>query len=310
LSSEFPEEVARVQQLPRVSVMLAVKDEEEYVEACIDGLARQEGVELEAVFIDDGSTDRTWEILQKAAAEHPWLKPRRNLSPGKVNAFNYAYASATGDYLCLFAGDDIMVANTLRERAVPLMALPGDRPAVSMCKLKTFSTERRYDGHVVPRDPNRGNTSGQCLMFNRGFGDLLFPIPNVLPSEDTWSSIFLRFVEGIQLFHVPVVACLYRIHEGNSMNRFVKFDQFTHLVHARAAAYAAFLERKRNLLTESAAKRVEALAKAEEYRFAGKTLRILRQPGLEIRDRLRVAMRSNGVLYAIRNQLWGLFSGR
>jgi glycosyltransferase involved in cell wall biosynthesis len=291
-------------------VLLAVKDEEEYVEACIDGFRQQEGVELETVFIDDGSTDRTWEILEKAAAGLPWLKPRKNLSPGKVNAFNYAYASATGDYFCLFAGDDIMLANTLRERVAPLLDFPADQPAVSMCKLKTFSTERRYDGHVLPRDPKRGNTSGQCLMFNRAFGDMLFPIPEFLPSEDTWSSIFLRFVRGIQLFHVPVVACLYRIHEGNSMNRFVKFDKFTQLVHARAAAYAAFLERKRNLLDEAGVQKVEALARAEEYRFAGKTLRILRQPGLDIRDRLRVAVRSNGMLYAVRNRLWGLFSGR
>jgi glycosyltransferase involved in cell wall biosynthesis len=56
--------------------------------------------DYELILIDDGSTDRTWEIAQEAQKSRPWLKPFRN-DRNRGSGYNTkrAISLATKDYL-------------------------------------------------------------------------------------------------------------------------------------------------------------------------------------------------------------------
>src|SRR5689334_21970133 len=62
---------------PRVSVVIAARDEEKRIETTVRRLLAQQGVELEVIAVDDRSTDRTGEILRRVAAADPRLKVLR-----------------------------------------------------------------------------------------------------------------------------------------------------------------------------------------------------------------------------------------
>ena len=62
---------------PRVSVVLAARNEEARIETTIRRLLAQRDVELEVVAVDDRSSDRTAEILRRLAAEDGRVKMRR-----------------------------------------------------------------------------------------------------------------------------------------------------------------------------------------------------------------------------------------
>lgn len=58
-----------------ISVICPIYNEEKYIEACIQSVLRQEypANEMEVLFVDGMSTDRTREIVKQYAAEHPFI---------------------------------------------------------------------------------------------------------------------------------------------------------------------------------------------------------------------------------------------
>jgi len=108
-----------------VSIFVPAKDEESGIERCLRSLLAQEGVEFELFGVDDRSTDRTPDIIERLATEDPHSRLTliriKELPPGwtgKCNALMQAQASAKGDWLLFVDADTVhhprCVATALR----------------------------------------------------------------------------------------------------------------------------------------------------------------------------------------------------
>jgi hypothetical protein len=96
-----------------VSVLIPARNEEANIEACLRAVLAQEGVKLEVLVMDDGSTDRTAAIVQAIAATDARVKlltapPLPQGWTGKVHACARLAEAATGQYL-LFLDADVRV---------------------------------------------------------------------------------------------------------------------------------------------------------------------------------------------------------
>jgi len=58
----------------RYVIITPVRDEEEYITGLIESMIAQTVRPAEWVVVDDGSKDRTGEILERAASEHGWIR--------------------------------------------------------------------------------------------------------------------------------------------------------------------------------------------------------------------------------------------
>jgi GT2 family glycosyltransferase len=99
-------------ELPRVAVVVPARNEEAGIEASVRSLLAQEGVALDLVVVNDGSTDATRAILERLSAERPELKLVHDppVLPGwlgKVNALHHGVAQVSGEWL-LFADADVV----------------------------------------------------------------------------------------------------------------------------------------------------------------------------------------------------------
>lgn len=92
---------------PAVSVLLAVRNEERDLPAALRSLRRQTLRNWELIAVDDGSTDRTAQILQAAAAENPRIRPFCRPPQGLVAALNFGLAHCSAPYVARMDGDDI-----------------------------------------------------------------------------------------------------------------------------------------------------------------------------------------------------------
>jgi len=52
---------------PKISVLMPAYNAERYIGEAIESILRQTFTDYELIIVDDGSTDATWEIIQKYA---------------------------------------------------------------------------------------------------------------------------------------------------------------------------------------------------------------------------------------------------
>jgi glycosyltransferase involved in cell wall biosynthesis len=96
---------------PKISVLVAAKDEEANIEACIRSLLDQDYPDYEIIAINDRSTDATLPILrglEKEAGGRLTVIDVDHLPEGwfgKNNAMHQGMSSATGEYFCFVDAD-------------------------------------------------------------------------------------------------------------------------------------------------------------------------------------------------------------
>ena len=91
---------------PKVSVILPARNEEEFIEKCLDSLLEQDYVNYEIVVIDDSSEDSTRKIIEKYAKKNSkiipvFARPKPDGWMGKNWACMEGYKKATGELLLL-----------------------------------------------------------------------------------------------------------------------------------------------------------------------------------------------------------------
>ena len=100
---------------PRLSVCLPTYNGEAYVAEAVRSVLEQSYTDFELVVVDDGSSDRTLEILQ--TFDDPRLRiyqnPDRRGIPGN---WNVAVGLARGEYVCVFHQDDVMLTDNLARK--------------------------------------------------------------------------------------------------------------------------------------------------------------------------------------------------
>ena len=92
---------------PEIAVVVATHNRAHLIPRLVDALAAQDfDGTYEAVIVDDGSTDDTWSVLQRLAADNPWLRVLRQLpNAGPATARNRGWREASAP-LIAFTDDD------------------------------------------------------------------------------------------------------------------------------------------------------------------------------------------------------------
>ncbi len=152
--------------MPRVSVLLPVRDAGVRLLTCLDSLAAQTLRAYEVVAVDDGSCDGSGERLTARARLDPRLRVVKTPPRGLVAALNLALAEARADVVARMDADDVAHPERLerqlvrldRDRAldvlgcrVELLADPGAEPGAGMRRYVEW-TNGLLDHSAMARD--------------------------------------------------------------------------------------------------------------------------------------------------------------
>lgn len=90
----------------KISIIIPVYKVEDYVERCIKCIQAQTYTDWEAIFVEDGSPDKSGEICDRYASEDERIKVVHKENAGVAAARNTGLANATGDYIAFIDSDD------------------------------------------------------------------------------------------------------------------------------------------------------------------------------------------------------------
>lgn len=175
----------------RVSVIVPVYNVERYIEKCLVSLLNQTYNHIEIIVVDDGSTDKSREVIEHLSMKdqriHYFFKKNGGLSSARNTGINHA----TGKYLSFVDSDDLVKPTFIEELVFEAEA---NNAEIAICNM-TYVFD---DGSERPRTPKIQNfsiRSGKEAFHDMLVGkSFLFHAVNKLYRTDLWENI--RFPEG------------------------------------------------------------------------------------------------------------------
>ncbi len=100
---------------PLVSVIVPVYNVEKYIELSIKSILNQDYNNIEIIIVNDGTQDKSIEIIQQNFMEEKRIKIIEEKNCGLAAARNFGLRCCRGDYVCFLDSDDLIAANHLSE---------------------------------------------------------------------------------------------------------------------------------------------------------------------------------------------------
>ncbi|MEO7000112.1 MAG: glycosyltransferase family 2 protein [Terracoccus sp.] len=110
---------------PRVSVLVPSYNNAEFIEETIDSILGQSFGDFELIVADHTSTDQTWPLLQPYAVDPRVTLLQTPAGGGAPANWSRVTAAATGEYVKLVCGDDLIDPECLANQVAVMEANPG-----------------------------------------------------------------------------------------------------------------------------------------------------------------------------------------
>jgi len=208
---------------PLVSVITATYNMGRYVAGTVDSILAQTHPAVEAIIVDDGSTDDTPEVLSRYA-DDPRVRVVRQENAGQTVAKNRGLAEATGDFVGFCDADDLWRPGKL---ALQLPHFTNEAVGV------VYGNFQFIDGSGEPIATDRPDTySGR--ITGRLLVDNFVHFPTALVRRDIIErmggfdeslsmgidfDLWLRISVDHDFLYLPDILVDYRIWEGQMSHR-------------------------------------------------------------------------------------------
>lgn len=222
---------------PCVTVILPTYNHGVFLEEAIQSVLFQEGIELQLIVINDGSTDNTEEILSNY-----WDDPRIEVvhqeNQGLPNALNVGLQLAKREFITWTSADNIYLPDALLPLANTLIDDSGvalayaDYQIVDELGLPSFHSSYRVfdqdhldssrihncrDGSLFDHLPD--NFIGPLFMFRREHSNLVGTFSNLVGVEDYDYWLRLNTLGDVRHVYSEKPRYLYRIHPNTLSNK-------------------------------------------------------------------------------------------
>jgi glycosyltransferase involved in cell wall biosynthesis len=198
---------------PQVSAIIPCHNGERYVAETLRSVLRQQCPGIEIIVVDDGSTDRTREVVE---AMGPAVRYLRQARGGAARARNSGVAQAAGTVLAFLDADDLWPDGALRALLDPLARDAGLGMVVGHME-QFVSPELPEDARQQFRfsaEPVPARLCGSVLV-RRSVFDAVGGFSTRLESGEFMDWILRAEALGVRSVTVPQVVLRRRLHRLN-----------------------------------------------------------------------------------------------
>lgn len=209
---------------PLISVVMPCYNAECYIEESIKSILNQTFKDFELIIVDDGSTDRSLEIIKKYARKDKRIRVIRNKkNMGIAISRNIGTKAAKGKYIAVHDSDDISLPFRLKEQFDYLEKNP--EAGVVGGYLQIFESESEKVIGIRKYPENDENLRNKIFFYSPVaqpaamirkdvFKKIGFYNPKYPPSEDL--DFWFRLGEQYKFANLPKVVLKYRISQNSA----------------------------------------------------------------------------------------------
>ncbi|MBY5752026.1 trifunctional glycosyltransferase/class I SAM-dependent methyltransferase/polysaccharide deacetylase [Rhizobium leguminosarum] len=208
---------------PDISFLIPAYNAADTLAECLASLQQQSRSNWQAVVVDDGSTDRTWELLEAIAKTDSRILPARQPNAGAAAARNHAARLAAAPLLCMLDADD-WLDPTFIENMQPVA---GDAsPAViAYCAYRRVAPDGRMmpmeQAPILTGDAAKREFSSFCalaihtVVFPKSLFERLGGMDETLQTGEEWDLWLRMAFAGAEFRRVDKCLAFYRMKAGS-----------------------------------------------------------------------------------------------
>lgn len=225
------------EQYPKVSVIVPVYNVEEYIERCVRSLMEQTLEDIEYIFVNDCTPDRSMQILRRLMEEYPQRRKQVKMvehaqNCGSATVRNSGLKVAVGEYIIHCDSDD-WVEPEMYEKLYNKAVETGADMVGCDCYLEQLHSSHYYK-QIYPE-------SGKECIHASLCGRLHCGVWSKLVRKGLYEEHAIRFPDGINMWEDVVTSI--RLYYFAGKIAYVP-DAFYHYVQYNTNSYTHVLSRK------------------------------------------------------------------
>lgn len=155
-----------------VSVIIPVYNSEEYLDQCLTSVIKQTYKNIEIILIDDGSSDRSLEIIEGHAKADARVKILRKKNGGVASARNCGVKHSSGKYIAFVDSDDFLDDNYISHM---IKVAEKDRVDVVQCNYRiAFGKQIKKPDQVERKKEFTKDESVKSMLYQAEISSALW----------------------------------------------------------------------------------------------------------------------------------------
>jgi len=221
------------------SIIIPVFNREKLIGDTLLSILNQTYINWECILVDDGSSDKTVEIITEFCKNDSrfklYLRPV-SLKKGANSCRNYGFKISNGKYIQWFDSDDIMLPSMLEDKILKINSNNADlvinRLGFFKNEVNSFFTDNRTSiestSDNLPFDFFAGNFWFQTSqpLFRKSFLSKQKKLFNLNLKRNQETELFVRLlIQNPKISYLNDILILQRIHENSIGGKYVSLPQ-------------------------------------------------------------------------------------
>lgn len=221
--------------MPVVSILVAAFNAEEFIDSTIASVMSQTFQDWELIIVNDGSTDKTLQLIEAARAKDTRIKVIDQLNQGAHIARNIAFQASRGKYVAILDADDCLLPEKLQIQ----VELLETKKEFDVVYGDTWHCDEKMNRLILESEKYKGQQHSGNVFEKIVLGNL-FAVHAALTRRECFEEtglhrnekdligdwdLWVRVAVAHKFFHHHDPVCEYRLHSQMSARKDVASKQ-------------------------------------------------------------------------------------
>lgn len=222
---------------PKVGIMIPAYNAEQYIGECIESILNQTYKNIIIAIVNDGSTDNTWNIIQKYVINTPSvIRGINSVNQGVMQArFTGITHLNDCDYLMFVDADDYLINESIISKCIEnmqdadMVCFNAERNGKPYFKQNGIQHISREEGlkNILNREYFDGNLWGACYKY--WYVKKFFQVMECNNDDYINKAAFINVCDRITV--IPDIGYYYRLNDESQTRQKIKESDYMYYTH-------------------------------------------------------------------------------